>query len=120
MQWYLKALKNYGNFSGRATRKEYWTFSLSNIVIFWLLLFLSSFSEVLVAIIALLFMLVMIIPSFSVGARRLHDIGKTGWWQLLNFVPFGSVVLLVFFIIESEENENQYGPNPYSDLKEAI
>nr|MCG3423567.1 DUF805 domain-containing protein [Bacillus thuringiensis] len=50
MQWYLKALKNYGNFSGRATRKEYWIFSLSNIVIFWLLLFLSSFSEMLVAI----------------------------------------------------------------------
>ena len=120
MQWYLKALKNYGNFSGRATLKEYWTFSLSNIVIFWLLLFLSSFSEVLVAIIALLFMLVMIIPSFSVGARRLHEIGKTGWWQLLNFVPFGSIVLLVFFIIESEENDNQYGPNPHSDLKEAI
>ena len=69
MQWYLKALKNYGNFSGRATRKEYWIFSLSNIVIFWLLLFLSSFSEVLVAIIALLFMLVMIIPSF----RLVHD-----------------------------------------------
>lgn len=54
----------------------------------------------LVAIIALLFMLVMIIPSFSVGARRLHDIGKTGWWQLLNFVPFGSVVLLVFLSLK--------------------
>ncbi len=58
--------------------------------------------------------------KFSVGARRLHDIGKTGWWQLLNFVPFGSVVLLVFFIIESEENDNQYGPNPHSDLKKRF
>lgn len=120
MQWYLKALKNYGNFSGRATRKEYWIFILSNIIIFWLLVFLSSFSEVLVAIIALLFILVMIIPSYSVGARRLHDIGKTGWWQLLGFIPFGSVVLFVFCIIESEENDNQYGPNPHSELKKAI
>ncbi|OTY21538.1 aminopeptidase [Bacillus thuringiensis serovar navarrensis] len=63
---------------------------------------------------------VMVIPNFSVGARRLHNIGKTGWWQLLNFLPFGSIVLLVFFIIESEEKENKYGPNPHSEFKQAI
>ena len=99
MQWYLKALKNYRILVVELREKStgFLVYQYRN---FWLLLFLSSFSEVLVAIIALLFMLVMIIPSFSVGARRLHDIGKTGWWQLLNFVPFGSVVLLVFLSLK--------------------
>ena len=53
-------------------------------------------------------------------ARRLHDSGKTGWWQLLNLVPFGGAVLLVFCIIESDEGDNKYGPNPHSNLKKQF
>ncbi|TKI81578.1 DUF805 domain-containing protein [Bacillus wiedmannii] len=68
----------------------------------------------------LLFIAIFIVPTLAVGARRLHDSGKTGWWQLLNLVPFGGAVLLVFCIIESDEGENKYGPNPHSNLKQAI
>lgn len=123
MRWYLYALKNYAKFSGRATRKEYWIFTLVNKVTFWSLIYLASYSSsafYLRANITLLFIAIFIVPTLAVGARRLHDSGKTGWWQLLNLVPFGGAVLLVFCIIESDEGENKYGPNPHSNLKQAI
>ncbi|MGH1325417.1 DUF805 domain-containing protein [Bacillus pretiosus] len=123
MRWYLYALKNYAKFSGRATRKEYWIFTLVNKVTFWSLIYLASYSSsafYLRANITLLFIAIFIVPTLAVGARRLHDSGKTGWWQLLNLVPFGGAVLLVFCIIESDEGENKYGPNPHLNLKQAI
>ncbi|PFC90295.1 DUF805 domain-containing protein [Bacillus anthracis] len=119
MRWYLYTLKNYAKFSGRATRK----FTLFNKITFWSLIYLASYSSsafYLRANITLLYMAIFIVPTLAVEARRLHDSGKTGWWQLLNLVPFGGAVLLVFCIIESDEGENKYGPNPHSDLKQAI
>jgi uncharacterized membrane protein YhaH (DUF805 family) len=64
-------------------------------------------------IFTVLFMLAIIIPSLSLCARRLHDTGRSGWWQLLVLIPYlGSLILLVFCIIESEPGTNQYGDNP--------
>ncbi|KAA0779312.1 MULTISPECIES: DUF805 domain-containing protein [Bacillus] len=123
MRWYLYALKNYAKFSGRATRKEYWIFTLVNKATFWSLIYFASYSPsvfYLRANITLLYIAIFIVPTLAVEARRLHDSGKTGWWQLLNLVPFGGAVLLVFCIIESDEGENKYGPNPHSNLKQAI
>ncbi|MDL2417732.1 DUF805 domain-containing protein [Bacillus tropicus] len=123
MRWYFYTLKNYAKFSGRATRKEYWIFTLFNKITFWSLIYLASYSSsafYLRANITLLYIAIFIVPTLAVEARRLHDSGKTGWWQLLNLVPFGGAVLLVFCIIESDEGENQYGPNPHSNLKQAI
>ncbi|MBZ4220975.1 DUF805 domain-containing protein [Bacillus wiedmannii] len=123
MRWYLYTLKNYAEFSGRATRKEYWIFTLVNKVTFWSLIYLASYSSsafYLRANITLIYIAIFIVPTLAVEARRLHDSGKTGWWQLLNLVPFGGAVLLVFCIIESDESDNKYGPNPHSNLKQAI
>ncbi|PEP90957.1 DUF805 domain-containing protein [Bacillus wiedmannii] len=123
MRWYLYALKNYAKFSGRATRKEYWIFTLVNKATFWSLIYFASYSPsvfYLRANITLLYIAIFIVPTLAVEARRLHDSGKTGWWQLLNLVPFGGAVLLVFCIIESDEGENKYGLNPHSNLKQAI
>ena len=84
MQWYLKALKNYGNFSGRATRKEYWIFSLSNIVIFGYFYFIIIFRGV-----SCYYCVAIYVSNdytkFSVGARRLHDIGKSGMVATIKF-----------------------------------
>lgn len=123
MRWYLYTLKNYAKFSERATRKEYWIFTFFNKITFWSLIYLASYSSsafYLRANITLLYIAIFIVPTLAVEARRLHDSGKTGWWQLLNLVPFGGAVLLVFCIIESDEGENKYGPNPHSNLKQAI
>ncbi|MDM5153684.1 DUF805 domain-containing protein [Bacillus sp. DX1.1] len=118
MQWYLKALKNYVGFQGRACRKEYWIFTLVNFITFWVLVFLGAVFGDAFLTLGGLYVLVMILPTLAVGARRLHDIGKTGWWQLLVLIYLiGDLILLAFYILESQEEDNKYGPNPKFDVK---
>jgi uncharacterized membrane protein YhaH (DUF805 family) len=59
------------------------------------------------------YILAMVVPSVAVAVRRLHDIGRSGWWFLLNFIPMlGSFVLFIFFILDSQPEKNKYGENP--------
>jgi uncharacterized membrane protein YhaH (DUF805 family) len=111
MQWYLKVMQNYVGFQGRATRKEYWMFYLFNAIISGILLGLMEVSDIFV-IIAGIYALVTLLPSLAVSVRRLHDTGRSGWWMLIGFVPFGSIVILVFTCTASQPGDNQYGPNP--------
>ncbi|MFC4409097.1 DUF805 domain-containing protein [Chungangia koreensis] len=112
MQWYLKVLQNYIGFSGRARRKEYWMFVLINAIIILVLSILESLMG-LPGIISGLYSLAVLLPSLAVSVRRLHDTGKSGWWILLGLIPFvGTIILLVFFVLDSEDGANQYGPNP--------
>jgi uncharacterized membrane protein YhaH (DUF805 family) len=58
-------------------------------------------------------MLAVLVPSLAVMIRRLHDIGKSGWWFFISFIPLiGSIWLLVLLVTDSQPGENQYGPNP--------
>ena len=64
-------------------------------------------------IVGLVWILVTIVPALAVLVRRLHDTGKSGWWVLIGFVPFvGTIVLLVFSVLNSDEGENKYGVSP--------
>ena len=111
MNWYLGVLKNYATFSGRARRKEFWMFVLFNFIIAVVLGVVDSMIGV--PVLGLIYTLGVLIPSLAVGARRLHDIGKTGWWQLIGLVPLiGILVLIIFFVMDSNPGDNQYGPNP--------
>ncbi len=118
MKWYLKVLKNYAVFAGRARRKEYWFFVLFNILIFMVLSLVEHFMGLVEAgayygPISGLYNLAVLIPSIAVTVRRLHDTGKSGWWILLNLIPIvGAVVIIVFMVIDSDEAANEYGPNP--------
>jgi len=112
VEWYLKALKNYVGFSGRARRQEYWMFFLFNFII---TIVLSILERVLGlnGVLTIIYGLLTLLPSLAVGVRRLHDSGKAGWWILIGLIPFiGTIVLIIFFCIDSEEHDNQYGPNP--------
>jgi|SRR5690625_95496 len=118
MNWYLSALKQYAVFTGRARRKEYWFFVLFNIIAFIILGFidqtlgLPGFAPGW-GLLSSLYWLAIIIPSVAVAVRRLHDIGRTGWWLLLVFIPFiGSIVLIIFALLDSQPGPNQYGANP--------
>lgn len=112
MQWYMKVLKNYVGFQGRARRKEYWMFFLFNFL-FTILLSLIETMLGLGGILSGIYGLAVLIPSIAVSVRRLHDIGRTGWWMLLSFIPvIGLIVLLVFAVLDSQPGENKYGPNP--------
>ncbi|WP_066070632.1 DUF805 domain-containing protein [Neobacillus soli] len=112
MAWYLKVFKNYAVFEGRARRKEYWMFYLFNAIAPIILLLLATASDSL-AILLIIYLLGTLIPSLAVLVRRMHDIGKSGWWILINFVPFvGGIILLIITCTDSQEGANQYGPNP--------
>ncbi|WHY86108.1 DUF805 domain-containing protein [Neobacillus novalis] len=111
MQWYLKVMQNYVGFEGRARRQEYWMFYLVNSIISIILVALMGASDSLV-ILVFIYFLAIILPSLAVTVRRLHDTGRSGWWMLIGFVPFGNIVLLVFTCTDSQPGDNQYGPNP--------
>lgn len=107
---FLDAIKicfsKYVVFSGRASRSEYWWFTLFTLVIGFVI---AKFVPLLGAI----FYLAVLLPSLAVGARRLHDTNRTAWWLLLYLLPLiGVIVLLVFFVLESTPGQNDYGENP--------
>ncbi len=118
MEWYLKVLKNYVGFSGRARRKEYWMFVLFNVIFAIVAMVLDNVlglasKELGYGPIYGLYALAMILPSLAVAARRLHDIGKSGWWQLIALIPIiGVIVLIVWYVREGDHGDNAYGPDP--------
>ncbi|MBZ0335003.1 DUF805 domain-containing protein [Marinobacter sp. AL4B] len=118
MNWYLEVLKKYAVFSGRARRKEYWFFILFNIIISLALGaidgVMGSYSETAgVGLLGGIYSLAVLIPGIAVTVRRLHDTGRSGWWFLIVLVPvIGALVLLVFMVLDSKPEQNQYGANP--------
>jgi uncharacterized membrane protein YhaH (DUF805 family) len=112
MGWYLKALKNYAVFDGRAQRMEYWIFGLFNCIISWVLAFVEGLAGG-PGVLAGLYGLAVLIPTIAVHFRRLHDTNRSAWWLLIWFVPvIGMIVLIVFMLLDSQPSENKYGPNP--------
>ena len=118
MDYYLKVLKNYAVFDGRARRKEYWLFVLFNVLVVIVLSIVDHLlgtydKETEAGLIGSIYSLAVIIPSIAVSIRRLHDTDKSGWWLLLHLIPlFGSLVLLIFFILDSQKETNRFGINP--------
>ena len=117
MYWYLRVIKNYAVFSGRARRKEYWMFTLFNIIFIILvslldsILFKTAFDGF--GPLYVIYFLAIFIPGLAVGIRRLHDVGKSGWWIFIILIPLiGAVWLLVLLLLDSQPGENKYGPNP--------
>jgi uncharacterized membrane protein YhaH (DUF805 family) len=112
MEWYLKALRQYADFEGRARRKEYWMFTLFNLIFAILAVVIDGLIGT-GAIIYLFYVLATIIPNLSVSVRRLHDVGKSGWMYLVALIPLvGFIWLLVLFTTDSQPGDNEYGPNP--------
>ena len=118
MNWYLKVLRQYADFSGRARRMEYWMFVLFNVMIAFVLLIIDNiigiaFEDIGYGPLYLIYCLAIIIPSLAVAVRRLHDSGRSGWWLLISLIPFiGGIWLLVLLLMDSDPHDNAYGPNP--------
>ncbi len=119
MSWYFKVLKNYAVFRGRASRKEYWMFVLVNAIIWGVLAVISAIifgassrGHTIGFPLAHIYGLAVLIPSLAVSWRRLHDRNRSGWWILIGLIPVvGAIILLVFYIQDSQPGENRYGPN---------
>lgn len=111
MNWYVDVLKKYAVFQGRARRQELWMFVLINMIISYALMFVGGLIGF--DFIAGLYSLAVLLPSLGVEIRRLHDIGKSGWWLFIVLIPFvGWILLIVWFCKDSDPGENAYGPNP--------
>ncbi|GGZ63369.1 DUF805 domain-containing protein [Streptomyces subrutilus] len=112
MHHYTDVLKKYVDFSGRARRQEYWMFVLFNLGIVIVLSILDavlSTSPLLVG----LYVLGTFLPTLAVVVRRLHDLGKSGWWYFIALVPLvGGIWLLVLTATEGQPQANEYGPSP--------
>ena len=118
MEWYLKVLKNYVGFSGRARRKEYWMFVLFNIIFAVVAMILDNVlglasKEYGYGPIYGLYALAVFLPGRAVSVRRLHDIGKSGWWLLIALIPIvGAIMLIIWDVREGERGDNRFGPDP--------
>ena len=105
---FVEAIKTcfnkYATFEGRANRAEYWWWALFNLLIGILGV---------VPILGWIITIGLLIPSIAVAVRRLHDIGKSGFYYFLCFIPIvGAIILLILFLQPSQEGANQYGENP--------
>ena len=129
MNWYLKVLKQYADFNGRARRKEYWMFTLFNIIFGGIAIWRDNFLGIAFKGIGYIidqgnvdlspgplygiYALILFIPGLAVVIRRLHDIGKSGWMILVTLIPFiGAIWILVLMLTDSKPGKNQYGENP--------
>lgn len=142
MELMFQPIRKYANFSGRARRKEFWLFTL--LVLLIDIVFMALISAVggqdllmgypvsvnvpmsgpLMAVILLHFavMLALLVPSFAVTVRRLHDTDRKGWWILLGFIPvIGQLALLIFYLLDGTPHPNRFGPDPKerSELRPA-
>jgi uncharacterized membrane protein YhaH (DUF805 family) len=117
MYWYLKVLKQYSDFNGRARRTEIWMFTFFNMIFMIVAVFVwfisSSSLETLSLIPAAIYILAMIIPSLAVTVRRLHDVGKSEWMCLISLIPIiGPIWILILLCTDSDSEENNWGANP--------
>lgn len=98
-------LKKYAEFGGRAGRPEFWWFALFTLIVGLVLGMVSD-------ILGMLVNLGLLLPSLAVGARRLHDIGKSGWFQLIWLIPFLGWAFMIYLLMQPSVGPNQYGEGP--------
>ncbi len=116
-------INNYVGFKGRASRSEYWWFFLFISIVGFITGLIDGFvfgweySDP--TWISTLVSLALLLPNFCVSVRRLHDLGKSGWWNLLVFTIIGIIPLLIFMVMEGEEHPNQYGNVPTNTIEQG-
>ena len=111
MEWYLKVLKNYAVFNGRARRKEYWMFVLFNSIASFILGFIDGATGMYDPVsgygtISGIYSLAVLIPTIAVAVRRMHDVGKSGWYLLIPIYNF------ILACTDGDSTDNKYGANP--------
>ncbi len=130
IEWYKKVVfENYANFKGRARRSEYWYFALANGII--------SFSLIIIGVIVgtlfgdavtggiigyalvILYSLATLFPSLGVLVRRLHDVGKSGWFYFVSLIPLaGPIWILILLCTDGDYGSNDYGSDPKNQVEE--
>ena len=124
-RYFIDTIKNrYAKFDGRASRSEYWFYTLFYLIIAIAvgmvdtafvnpMLGASAAQAGEGGILQIILALALLVPSIAVGVRRLHDTGRSGWWLLIGLIPIvGALVLIYFYVTDSQAGSNQFGENP--------
>jgi uncharacterized membrane protein YhaH (DUF805 family) len=131
MQWYIGVFKKFAQFAGRARRKEFWMFTLFNIIVGIVIgivesalgLATTSSSNGTMSFnggpISVIYSLAALIPSVAVAVRRMHDIGKSGWMLLLGIIPLVGLIVIYWLAKDGDPQTNAFGPNPKMDMISA-
>jgi len=110
MNYFIEVWKKFGTFEGRARRAEYWYFVLFNTIISYALVFIDISAGT--QYLNVVYSLAALVPSIAVGVRRMHDVGKSGWFLL---IPIYNLILAV---TAGDEGENKYGKDPKNPFAE--
>ena len=108
MNYYLHVLQNYAKFTGRARRSEFWYFFLINSILGFAIGFVGGLIQM--PIIATIYSVAVLIPGIAVGVRRMHDVGKSGWFLL---IPIYNLILA---FTNGNTGDNEYGEDPKADV----
>ena len=106
--------KKYANFNGRASRSEYWWFQLFYIIVAFVAVIFDSMyidNSQTMGPLELVTTLALLLPALAVTARRLHDVGRSGWWMLIFITVIGMIPLLIWYISVGTKSKNKYGPS---------
>jgi uncharacterized membrane protein YhaH (DUF805 family)/phage shock protein A len=116
---YVQVLRQYVDFNGRASRKQYWMYVLASLVIQFALIggilaaWTVSLGTINLGFLSTIYIAATFLPSLGVGVRRLHDINLSGWWALIGLVPVaGEIGLLTLHCIKGTDGDNSFGPRP--------
>ena len=114
MECVKKGFAGYSDYSSRSRRKEFWYFYLALIIYELILNVISRILKI--AIVSYICYVLLVIPILvfflPLSVRRLHDTGRSGWWLLLDLTIIGGIVILVFCCLDSDPQNNEYGPSP--------
>ena len=118
MKWYVYSLRKYAVFRGRASRREHWTFELTNaaieLALFVAVVLLARAGYQYFVRVLFLYIAATMVPSFASLVRRLHDTNRSGWWFFISLVPVvGPLILFSMTVTRSDPGQNRFGPNPY-------
>lgn len=105
-------LSKYATFTGRASRSEFWWFALFAVIVNIVTSIIDS-TILGASLLNVISSLGLLLPQLAVGARRLHDIDRSGWWLLIALIPIiGWIVLIYFNVQPSQQGANRFGPQP--------
>jgi uncharacterized membrane protein YhaH (DUF805 family) len=126
IDWAKRPIQKYADFTGRAPRAEFWWFVLFVIIGEVVAMILDSILGLDGMVgpygpILCVYVLAVVIPYLAVGAWRLHNTDRSGWWLLIGLIPIiGAIVLIIFFVTEGAKSDNRYGPDPYAGGEAAV
>lgn len=105
--------KNYADFQGRSSRGAYWWLFLANILasVITNVVDAGLAASIGLPVVGLIFSLVTLIPGVALGVRRLHDVGRSGWWLLIAFTVIGILLLIYWYVQPGQRQENRFGPD---------